>query len=279
MSKSDNNKGEILKIITVQTGAFKNLIEALKDILFDCNIEIVPNDNNEKNGYMKILAVNNQAGMLVHLRLLSVNFDEFVCTSKQVIGISMQVFHRIIKTVNNNDILTMYRNSSDPGKLGIKIMNKDKKQVSQYNLQMIDVDNDVLDVSQASFQAIVTMNSSDFQTVCKNMNGIEAKHVDITVTGNVFRIYGKGEIADGTSEFSENTGGVSGITINRREEYKNIIITGTYELKNLLQFTKCTNLCSHIEIYLKNDYPLLIKYTVASLGYMHLCLSPIIEDP
>jgi len=273
-----DSKGEILKIITVQTGAFKNLIEALKDILFDCNMEIFPDENGEKNGYLKILAVNNQAGMLVHLRLLSSNFDEFYCPSRQVIGISMQIFHKIIKTVNNNDILTIYRTNNEFGKLSVKIMNKDKKQVFQYSLQIIDVDNDVLDVSQASFQAVIIMNSTDFQSVCKNMNGIEAKYVDITLSGNVFRISAKGEFAVGSAEFSENTTGGNGITINRKEENKNLIITGTYELKNLLQFTKCTNLCSHIEIYLKNDYPLLIKYSVASLGFMHLCLSPIIDD-
>lgn len=270
-------EGDMLKLITVQTGAFKNLIEALKDILFDCNMEVVPDEENERTGYLKILAVNNQAGMLVHLRLLSANFDEFQSTSKQVIGINMQMFHKIIKTVNTNDILTIYRSESDQGRLSVKIMNKDKKQVYQYSLQIIDVDNDVLDVSQASFQAVVIMNSVDFQKVCKDMNGLEAKYIDITLSGSIFRISANGEFALGSAEFTETSGG-GGIQVNRKDDNKNLIITGRYELKHLLQFTKCTNLCSHIEIYLKNDYPLLIKYSVASLGYMHLCLSPIINE-
>ena len=33
--------------------------------------------------------------------------------------------------------------------------------------------------------------------------------------------------------------------------------------------------CSNVEIYMKNDYPIVIKYCVASLGYIHLCLSSI----
>jgi proliferating cell nuclear antigen len=268
----------IVKLVTVQTSAFKNLIDGLKDMLFDCNMEIIPNDDNEKekNGFVKILAVNNQHGMLIHLRLLSFNFDEFICTEKQTIGINMQVFHKVIKTINNNHILTIFKTKNDPNKLGIKIMDKDKKQVCQYNLPIIDVDTDVLDVSQASFQAVIVMNSADFQKVCKDMNGIEAKYVDITLINNVIKISAKGEFAHGSAEFSESPNG--SITINRKDEAKNLIITGKYELKNLLLFTKCTNLCSHIEIYLKNDYPLLLKYTVASLGYMHLCLSPIIDD-
>ena len=38
-----------------------------------------------------------------------------------------------------------------------------------------------------------------------------------------------------------------------------------------------TNLCSNIELYLKNDYPLIIKYSVASLGDIKLCLTPRVE--
>ena len=54
---------------------------------------------------------------------------------------------------------------------------------------------------------------------------------------------------------------------------KNKIIQGNYSLKNLSYFIKCTNLCSSIELYLENDLPLIVKYYVASLGWMHLCLA------
>jgi hypothetical protein len=40
-------------------------------------------------------------------------------------------------------------------------------------------------------------------------------------------------------------------------------------------FIKCTNLCSQIEMYLENDLPLVVKYYVASLGEIKLCLAPL----
>ena len=43
-------------------------------------------------------------------------------------------------------------------------------------------------------------------------------------------------------------------------------------------FAKCASLCNDIEIYLKSDYAIIIKYTVATLGRLLLCLSPIKED-
>ena len=51
------------------------------------------------------------------------------------------------------------------------------------------------------------------------------------------------------------------------------IIQGEFSLKNLSYFIKCTNLCNQIEMYLDNDLPLVVKYNVASLGEIKLCLS------
>ena len=51
-------------------------------------------------------------------------------------------------------------------------------------------------------------------------------------------------------------------------------IQGIYSLKYLILFTKCTNLCNQINLYIKNDYPLIIKYAVASLGDLKICLAP-----
>ena len=53
------------------------------------------------------------------------------------------------------------------------------------------------------------------------------------------------------------------------------VIQGEFSLKNLGYFIKCTNLCSTIEMYLENDLPLVVKYSVASLGEIKLCLAPL----
>ena len=267
---------KLFSITTVQTNAFKSLIDSLNSILIDCNFEIIP-DSPEQEGCIKILAVNNYISMLVHLRLFSKNFDEFVCDKKQVIGINMQNFYKIIKPITNNDILTIYRleDNVKKNKLCININNKEKRQQFNYNIQIIDIDYDVLDVSKITFEAIVVMNSVDFQKLCKDMNGLDAKYVTIALEKNTFIISCEGDVGNGCAEYSESD--IGNIFINRQEGFEDVTIKGKYELKNLLLFTKCTNLCNSIEIYLKNEYPLLIKYTIASLGYMHVCLSPLID--
>ena len=53
------------------------------------------------------------------------------------------------------------------------------------------------------------------------------------------------------------------------------VIQGQFSLKSLSHFIKCTPLCSHLEMYLGNDLPLIVKYDVASLGEIKLCLAPL----
>ena len=56
------------------------------------------------------------------------------------------------------------------------------------------------------------------------------------------------------------------------------IIKGEFSLKNLSYFIKCTTLCPQIEMYLENDKPLVVKYYVASLGEVKLCLAPLPKE-
>ena len=61
------------------------------------------------------------------------------------------------------------------------------------------------------------------------------------------------------------------ITLNNDN---NDIIQGYYNLKHLVLFTKCTNLCNQIEMYMKNNFPIVIKFSVGSLGSLKLALAP-----
>ena len=57
-------------------------------------------------------------------------------------------------------------------------------------------------------------------------------------------------------------------------EAPNEVIQGVFSLEYLVLFSKCTNLCQNIEIYLKNDYPIIIRYNVANQGEVKFCLAP-----
>ena len=63
-----NQNGNLFEIKTVQSGAFRTLIEALKEILTEANLEF------DSNG-IKIMAVDETHTVLVFLRLYSDRFE------------------------------------------------------------------------------------------------------------------------------------------------------------------------------------------------------------
>jgi proliferating cell nuclear antigen len=80
-----------------------------------------------------------------------------------------------------------------------------------------------------------------------------------------------GDFAEQETIISENN---NTIKVHKNTN-TNEIVQGLFQLKHLVLFTKCTSLCPSIELYLKNDYPLILRYTVANLGEVKLVLAPI----
>ena len=72
---------------------------------------------------------------------------------------------------------------------------------------------------------------------------------------------------------SGNDKGLRFITSNKDE-----VIHGRFPLRFLLMFTKATNLSKHIGIYLKNDFPMVIQYSIANLGELRFALTPRVSD-
>lgn len=271
----------LLEVKTVQSCAFRVLTESLKEILTDVNIEFrrkeIGNTNstedNKKKGGMKIMAMNAKKTVLVHLKLDADNFDVFKCEKpKIVVGVNMFNLFKLIKTINNTDILTLFIDSEDTSKLGIQIDNPEQKSCTIYKLKLMDLDDDPLDVPPTKFDSQLTISSSYFHKLCRDMHNI-SELVEIMSVGKTVILKGDGDIAEQETILLETD---TGLKIER-DENNTQIVQGKYELKHLVMFTKCTSLCTTIDLFMKNDYPLVIRYTVASLGYIILCLAPFMD--
>jgi proliferating cell nuclear antigen len=251
-----------IEIKTIQSIAFKILIEALKELLTDTCIEF------DETG-LKIVAMDSNHIVLVHLKLEASKFEYYYCKSRTTIGVNMLNMHKLIKTINSNDTLTMFMDSNDPNHLGIKIENGEKNTKTTYKLNLLDLDNQRISIDPAEFNSVITLPATDFQKIIRDMNNL-AEFVEIRNINNQLIFGCKGEFCDQETILSDNENGVHNISSKSANE----IVQGVFNLRYLVMFTKCTNLCNTVEIYLKNDYPLIVKYEVASLGTVKMCLSP-----
>jgi len=267
VSKSTANaNGNLFEIRTVQAGAFRVLIEALKEILTEANLEF------DQNG-IKVMSVDETHTVLVYLRLHNDRFENYYCPAKYILGVNMIYFFKLIKTMGNNDNLTLYLPASNPNKLGIRMENSEKSTVTNYFLKLFDTNVDEISIPNLNFSNVIHMQSLDLQKICRDMNALGEKlDMDITSSGPDLIFRCEGDFAEQETVMSENN---STLKIQRNGGTATEVVQGVFQLKHLVLFTKCTSLCPSIEMYLKNDYPLILKYTVANLGEIKLVLAPI----
>ena len=120
----------LFDIQTVQSSAFRTLVEALKDILTDCNFII------DETG-IKLLATDNSHSVLIHMKLQAENFDIYECKEKITIGINMNNLYKLIKTMSNNDTLGLFMCEDDTNVLSIRLDNKELKQDLRQPLEFL----------------------------------------------------------------------------------------------------------------------------------------------
>ena len=265
----NNNESNVLVIKTIQIAPFRILMTALKDILLDTNITFT------KEG-MKIINMDKSHTILVYLFLKAENFEEYEChEDKIVIGVNMLHLFKLISSVDNDDTLTIFIEKDDYNEgiitnLGLKFENGDIKQCKIQKLRLIEPDTEEMELPEVNFTSILNMPSSDFQKIIRDLANISEK-LEIKSVGDELIFLCTGQFAKAEIRRSEMNGSMQ--FIQKQDASK--IIQGEFSLKNLVYFIKCTNLCNHIELYLENDLPLIVKYNVASLGEIKLCLAPL----
>ena len=263
----------ILQIQTVQIAPFRTLMTALKDILLETNISFTPDG-------IKIINMDKSHTILAHLSLNAKNFEHYECSQpKIVIGVNMFHLFKLINTIDNDDTLTIYIEEDDYTDgivqyLGLKFENGDIKQQKIQKLRLIEPETDELEVPDVKFSSVLNLPSSDFQKIIRDLSCISDKiEIKSVATSEGAELIFKcsGGFAQAEVRRAESDGSMEYII--KQDNSK--IIQGEFSLKNLSYFIKCTNLCSSIEIYLENDLPLVVKYNVASLGEIILCLAPL----
>ena len=266
-SETDNN---VLTIKTVQIAPFRILMAALKDILLDTNLVFT------KEG-ISIINMDKTHTILVNLSLKSENFEFFQCKrDKIIIGVNMIHLFKLITSIDNDDTLTIYIENEDYNDgvvthLGLKFENGEIQQCKIQKLKLIEPEHDELQIPQdVVFSCILNIPSSDFQKIIRDLANISEK-LEIKSVDDELIFKCDGQFAKAEIRRTENNGNMQ--FIQKQNDSK--IIQGEFSLKNLSYFIKCTNLCNQIEIYLENNKPLIVKYNVASLGDIKLCLAPL----
>lgn len=287
--------------------AFKTVFEMLNTVLPEANWEFkrteeiereVKSDDSDKKkkgkkkkkpktekikmiGGMKIVGVDSSQTILINLKLDEDKFAEFECKKKShVIGVNMVKFFKMIKGLDKDDSLTMYVDSNDSDMLHLEIENSDAKKGTDNkeksrNLSLMDLDEDPYKIPPADFEARIVMSSNTFSKECKDISALaDLVEIQCTPTALTLKCKDHGDSSHNRWKYDPDKDD-NDVIIEFSKKAKTKIIQGIFELKHLVWFNKCAGLCDDIEIFMKNDYPLVLRFMVASLGKIYLCVTPI----
>jgi proliferating cell nuclear antigen len=243
------------------------MITAIKDILTDATITFT------KSGF-KIINFDKTHTILVNVFLNAEKFEKYNCIPDKII-VCANTLHlfKVISTMSNDDTLSMYIENSDyhdgiVSHLGLQYDNGDIKQCYSQKLRLIEPDMEEFNVPDVEYSTIINLPTSDFQKIIRDLNGISDR-IEIKSVGSDLIFSCQGNFATSRIYRSESDGYMEFI----QKPDESVVIQGEFSLRSLSHFIKCTPLCSHLEMYLGNDLPLIVKYDVASLGEIKLCLA------
>jgi proliferating cell nuclear antigen len=279
----------ILEIKTTQAAAIKIVTDAVNSLLTDANFEFRPyyiededemvdengevTINQKKIGGVVVKEINKTGTILVYMRLDADKFDVYKYNyhkPKLTLGIDIGNLLKCLKCMSQFDTMTWLVDDEDINKLIIVLESAERKEKKTFKLNLIDLEEYKCNIDPIQFPYLISLPSQDFHKYCKDMTGATEK-IEIKATYNKLFFSGSGESGHVEFEVGETNGGLS-IISNTNNTHE--IVQGVFELKFLLIFTKCTNLCNQVTLFLKNDYPIIVTYQIAALGEIKLVLSP-----
>ena len=135
----------------------------------------------------------------------------------------------------------------------------------------MDLDTNNITPLPQKFDIMVNMETGDFYKLCREMYQF-SDFIEITCTNKDITFKCQGDSSSYTKRFINSEKGIRIVCLNGKKE---VLVQAIYELRYLVTFGKCSNLCDEMQLYLNNDSPLFIHYTVGTMGKMLIGLSPV----
>lgn len=217
------------------------------------------------NDGIKLRMFDHYRKTLVDLDLLAENFSlyNFKYNEKFFLGLNLNHFHKMLKSVKKKDSLQLFINTEIPTELGIKTIPRENTRITTSGIKIQTIQNLDIDCPQGYGKPVIVL-SAEFQKMCKDLSSIGSANIKVIAKnfhiefiadadGILKRkvVFGEDENYDGEDSDGEDS-----------VEYR-----ATFATDQLSRITKLAGLSSTMQIFpATSNLPLLFKSNVGSLG-------------
>jgi proliferating cell nuclear antigen len=139
-------------------------VDAISGLVQDCNFDC--NDSG-----IALQAMDNSHVALVSMMLKAEAFSPFRCDRNIALGINLTSLAKILRAAQASDILTVKAEDA-PDVVNLVFESSEKDRISEYDLKLMDIDQEHLGIPDTEYAASITMPSSEFQRICRDLQNI-----------------------------------------------------------------------------------------------------------
>lgn len=253
----------------VQGVLLKKVFEAIKDLVFDVNIDC------DSSG-MSLQAMDASHVALVAMILRDSAFDLYRCDTNLSLGMKMDSVSKVFKLCGADDGVHL-SSKDDPETLNLTFEDKVKERVSDFELKLMTLDVDHLGIPDTKYSVTIRMPSAEFQRICRDL-AVFGDTVTIACTKDSIRFTVVGDIGTGSVNIkarSDSAKVEENVVIDVEEPLEQ-----SFALRYLNYFCKSTPLSPVVSIQMAESVPVVIDYPVGNVdnGHLSFYLAPKMDD-
>lgn len=250
-----------------QADILKKVVDAIKDLVQDCNFDC--NDTG-----ITLQAMDNSHVALVSMMLKAETFSPFRCDRNISLGVNLTSLTKVLRAAQNEDILTL-KAEDGPDVLNLMFESAANDRLSEYDLKLMDIDQEHLGIPETEYAATIAMPSTEFRRICTDL-AVMSDSVNIEANKDGVKFACNGDIGNGSVTLRSHT------NLDKPDANVDIELTEpvalTFSLKYLVNFCKAAGLSKQVKICLSNEVPLLVEYNLSGSSYLRFYLAPKIGD-
>jgi proliferating cell nuclear antigen len=115
--------------------------------------------------------MDNSHVALVSMMLKAESFSPYRCDRNVALGVNLTSLTKVLRAASSDDILTLKAEDA-PDVLNLVFEGSENDRLSEYDLKLMDIDQEHLGIPDTEYAATVTMSSSEFRRICVDLMGL-----------------------------------------------------------------------------------------------------------
>ena len=154
----------MLEARLAQASLFKKVVDAVKDLVQDCNFDC--NDSG-----IALQAMDNSHVALVSMMLVTGAFEGFRCDRNISLGINLGSLTKVLRAAGPEDILTIKAEDA-PNVVNLTFETTNQDRISEYDIKLMDIDQEHLGIPDTEYSASIKMPAAEFQRIVRDLSAL-----------------------------------------------------------------------------------------------------------